>query len=248
MIIRKSKRELEIMKKASQVVAETHALLAEEIEPGITTEEIDRMAEEYIRSQGAEPAFKGYQGFPSTVCVAINEQVVHGIPGSRQLESGDIIGLDIGAVVDGYYGDAAQTLPVGEVSSQAQDLLETTEGALYKGIEQMVVGNRLSDISHAIQQHVEEVGYSVVRKFVGHGVGQEMHEDPQVPNFGSPGRGPRLKEGMVLAIEPMVNVGTYQVKTLDDGWTVVTQDGKLSAHFEHSIAITESGPEILTKF
>lgn len=248
MIIRKSKRELEIMKKASQVVAETHALLAEEIEPGITTQEIDRLAEEYIRSQGAEPAFKGYQGFPSTVCVAINEQVVHGIPGSRQLESGDIIGLDIGAVVDGYYGDAAQTLAVGDISDQAQDLLETTEGALYKGIEQMVVGNRLSDISHAIQQHVEEAGYSVVRKFVGHGVGQEMHEDPQVPNFGSPGRGPRLKEGMVLAIEPMVNVGTYQVKTLDDGWTVVTQDGELSAHFEHSIAITDSGPEILTEF
>jgi methionyl aminopeptidase len=248
MIIRKSKREIETMRRANQIVAETHALLADEIEPGITTEEIDQLAEEYITGQGAKPAFKGYRGFPKTVCVAVNEQVVHGIPDKRELKPGDIIGLDIGAVIDDYYGDAAQTLPVGEISAEAENLLQITEESLYKGIEQVKVGNRISDISAAVQEHVEAAGYSVVRKFVGHGVGQKMHEDPQVPNFGSPGRGPRLKEGMVLAIEPMVNIGTYEVETLDDGWTVVTKDRELSAHFEHSVAITESGPDILSKF
>ncbi|AGB40222.1 methionine aminopeptidase, type I [Halobacteroides halobius DSM 5150] len=247
MIIRKSKRELEIMQRAGQLVAKTHNMLAEKIKPGITTQEIDQLAEEFILDHGAKPAFKGYRGFPGTVCVAINEQVVHGIPNSRTLESGDIIGLDIGTIVDGYYGDAARTLPVGDISTTAQNLLEVTEKSLFKGIEQVKVGNRISDISHAVQQCVEQNGYSVVRRFVGHGVGRKMHEDPQIPNFGSPGRGPRLKEGMVLAIEPMVNVGTHKVKTLDDDWTVVTRDSKLSAHFEHTVAVTESGPQILTQ-
>ncbi|GAB6138740.1 type I methionyl aminopeptidase [Halanaerobaculum tunisiense] len=248
MIIRKSQREIELMKQAGQIVAETHKLLADKIEPGITTQEIDQLAEEFILDQGAEPAFKGYQGFPNTVCVAINEQVVHGIPGSYSLKSGDIIGLDIGAVINGYYGDAAQTLAVGEVSSTAQDLLQVTKESLLQGIEEAKIGNRVSDISHAIQQHAEGNGYSVVRKFVGHGIGKKMHEDPQVPNFGAPNRGPRLKEGMVLAIEPMINLGTPRVKTLDDGWTVITQDEELSAHFEYTVAITESGPQILTQF
>ncbi|MCK8826219.1 type I methionyl aminopeptidase [Natroniella acetigena] len=247
MIIRKSAREIEIMRKAGQIVAQTHALLAEKIAPGITTQEIDQIAEEFIRSQGAKPAFKGYQGFPSTVCIAINEQVVHGIPSSRGLETGDIIGLDIGAIVDGYYGDAARTLPVGQISEEAERLLSVTEESLFKGIEQVKVDNRISDISNAVQQHAEQAGYSVVRRFVGHGIGRNMHEDPQVPNFGKPGRGPRLKKGMVLAIEPMINAGGYEVETLDDGWTVVTCDGELSAHFEHTVAVTESGFRILTK-
>ena len=247
MIIRKSDRELDIMKKAGNVVAQTHELLAEKIEPGITTQEIDQLAEEFILKQGAKPAFKGYQGFPGTVCVAVNEQVVHGIPNSRQLKSGDIIGLDIGAIVEGYYGDAAQTVAVGQVSDEAQKLLSVTKESLFKGIEQVQVNNRLSDISNSIQKHAEHAGYSVVRNFVGHGIGSEMHEDPQIPNFGPSGRGPRLKEGMVLAIEPMINVGGYQVDTLDDGWTVVTRDGELSAHFEHTVAVTKSGPRILTQ-
>ncbi|WP_408955523.1 type I methionyl aminopeptidase [Natroniella sp. ANB-PHB2] len=247
MIIRKSSREIDIMRKAGQIVAQTHAVLAEKIEAGITTQEIDQIAEEFIRAQGAKPAFKGYQGFPSTVCIAINEQVVHGIPSSRHLETGDIIGLDIGAVVDGYYGDAARTLPVGQVSEKAERLLTVTEESLFKGIEKVKVGNRISDISNAVQQHAEQAGYSVVRRFVGHGIGRNMHEDPQIPNFGSPGRGPRLKAGMVLAIEPMINAGGYEVETLDDNWTVVTCDGELSAHFEHTVAVTDSGFRILTK-
>ncbi|MCK8816187.1 type I methionyl aminopeptidase [Natroniella sulfidigena] len=247
MIIRKSAREIDTMRKAGQIVAQTHAVLAEKIKPGITTQEIDQIAEEFIRAQGAKPAFKGYQGFPNTVCIAINEQVVHGIPSEYRLEEGDIIGLDIGAVVDGYYGDAAQTLAVGQVSQEAERLLTVTKEALFKGIEQVKVDNRISDISNAVQQHAEQAGYSVVRRFVGHGIGRNMHEEPQVPNFGSPGRGPRLKEGMVLAIEPMINVGGCEVETLDDGWTVVTCDGKLSAHFEHTVAVTESGFRILTQ-
>ncbi|SJZ98809.1 type I methionyl aminopeptidase [Selenihalanaerobacter shriftii] len=247
MIIRKSPREIELMHQSGKIVAETHAFLAEKIDPGIKTEEIDRLAEEFILKYDAKPAFKGYQGFPSTVCVAINEQVVHGIPDSRRLESGDIIGLDIGAVKNGYYGDAAQTLAVGEVSSEAQKLMKVTKDSLNAAIEAAVIGNRLSDISHAVQNFVEAEGFSVVRNFVGHGIGSKMHESPQVPNFGPPGNGPRLKEGMTLALEPMVNVGDYRVETLDDGWTVVTKDRKLSAHFEHTIAITDSGSKILTK-
>ncbi|TDX47816.1 type I methionyl aminopeptidase [Orenia marismortui] len=247
MIIRKSRREIEIMKKAGKIVAETHALLAEKVAPGITTGELDRIAEEFVLSKGAKPAFKGYQGFPYTLCISINEEVVHGFPGKRVLESGDIISIDMGVIIDGYYGDSAYTLAVGQVSEKANGLLKATEESLYKGIEQAVTGNRLSDISNAVQNHAEKHGYSVVRRFVGHGIGRGLHEDPQIPNFGPAGRGPRLKEGMVLAIEPMINIGTHKVKVLDDGWTAVTTDGELSAHFEHTVAITKKGPEILTK-
>ena len=205
------------------------------------------MPRDYITSQGAIPAFKGYRGFPATICTSINEEVVHGIPGLRSLKTGDIISIDIGAVINGYYGDAAVTLPVGEISEEAARLLEVTEQCLYKGIEQAQVNNRLTDISHAIQSYVEANGFSVVRDFVGHGIGKKMHEEPQVPNFGMPGRGPRLKPGICLAIEPMVNMGSYHVEVLLDNWTVVTSDKQLSAHFEHSIAVTEKGPLILTK-
>ena len=247
MIELKSERELVYMRDAGKVVAETHQELAKAVAPGITTKELDQIAEDYITSQGAIPAFKGYRGFPATICTSINEEIVHGIPGLRSLKTGDIISIDIGAVINGYYGDAAVTLPVGEISEEAARLLEVTEQCLYKGIEQAQVNNRLTDISHAIQSYVEANGFSVVRDFVGHGIGKKMHEEPQVPNFGMPGRGPRLKPGMCLAIEPMVNMGSYHVEVLLDNWTVVTSDKQLSAHFEHSIAVTEKGPLILTK-
>ncbi len=247
MIILKSAMELDIMREAGRIVAGVQEMLKEVIKPGITTKELDRLAEDFIIRSGAVPAFKGYRGFPASICTSINEQVVHGIPGSRVLEDGDIISIDIGVVYNGYCGDAAFTSPVGDISQEAKKLLEVTEQSLYKGIETAVEGNRLSDISHAIQKHVEDNGYAVVRDYVGHGIGQNMHEDPQVPNFGIPGKGPRLKEGMVLAIEPMVNAGKYHVKTLRDSWTVVTMDGSLSAHFEHTVAITENGPRILTR-
>lgn len=247
MIIRKSGRELELMREAGEIVAKTHKLLAEEVKPGVTTSELDEIAEEFIRSQGADPTFKGYQGFPSSICASVNEVIVHGIPGDYELKPGDIIGIDVGARVEGYCGDAARTFAVGEISESAQKLMTTTEQALEAGIEQAVIGNRVSDISHAVQQKAEGAGYSVVRQFVGHGIGKEMWEDPEVPNFGPPGKGPRLKKGMVLAIEPMVNVGTYKTKTLEDNWTVITKDKELSAHFEDTVAITESGPELLTR-
>ncbi len=247
MIIIKSEREIELMKTANRIVAETHALLAERVKPGITTIDIDRIAEEYILKCGATPAFKGYNGFPATVCIAVNEQVVHGIPGQRILKDGDIIGLDIGAVKNGYYGDAARTLPVGDVSPIARKLIEVTKDSLNQGIAQARVGNRLTDISHAVQQYAESYGFSVVRQYVGHGIGRKMHEAPQVPNYGVPGRGPRLKKGMALAIEPMINVGGWEVKILSDRWTVVTADGSLSAHYEDTIAITDGDPMILTR-
>lgn len=247
MIVLKSDRELAYMRDAGRIVAETHAELKKAVAPGITTLELDQIAEDYITKKGATPAFKGYHGFPASICASINEEVVHGIPSLRALKSGDIISIDIGAVINGYYGDAAQTLPVGTISDDALNLLKVTEEALYKGIEQVKVGNRLTDISHAIQRHAEDNGYSVVRDYVGHGIGTKMHEAPQVPNFGLPGHGPRLKPGMCLAIEPMVNMGTYEVETLLDNWTVVTQDKQLSAHFEHSVAVTEKGPLILTE-
>jgi len=247
MIELKNPAQIERMRKAGRVVAETLELMRENVRPGVTTGELDRIAEEYIRKCGAIPAFKGYNGFPSTLCTSINEQVVHGMPGLRTLQSGDIISIDCGAVLDGYVGDAAITLPVGEISEDLQKLLRVTEEALMLGIPQAMKGNRLYDISHAIQTHVEAHGLSVVRDYVGHGIGRAMHEDPQIPNYGKPGRGPRLEIGMVLAIEPMVNLGTYDVKTLSDHWTVVTKDGKASAHFEHTVAITENGPEILTR-
>ncbi len=214
--------------------------------PGVTTKELDQIAERSIRAGGATPAFKGYRGYPASLCVSVNEEVVHGIPDARQLREGEIVSLDLGAYLNGYYGDAAITVPVGQVSDEAGRLLEVTQQALAKGIEQATHGNRLFDISHAIQSWVEAHGLSVVRDYVGHGIGRSLHEDPQIPNFGPPHHGPRLRPGMVLAIEPMINVGTWQVKVLDDGWTVVTADRSLSAHFEHTIAITDGKADILS--
>jgi methionyl aminopeptidase len=247
MIIMKNDRELVYMRDAGRLVAQTHTEMKKAVRPGITTKELDSIAEDFIVSADARPAFKGYNGFPATICASINEEVVHGIPGLRKLESGDIISIDIGTVINGFFGDSAVTLPVGEVTSEAQRLLEVTEQSLQEGIKKAVVDNRLFDISHEVQAYVESNGLSVVRDYVGHGIGRNMHEDPQIPNFGKPGRGPRLQAGMTLAIEPMVNLGTYEVVTKQDNWTVVTRDGKLSAHFEHTIAITDKGPEILTK-
>jgi len=245
-IIIKSPREIEQLKKSNAIVAEVFQKLKEAIIPGITTKELDQITEEMILSRGAIPAFKGYRGFPATLCISINEEVVHGIPGQRRLKEGDIVSLDVGADLNGYFGDAAITLPVGEVDLMAKRLLEVTEKALYIGIDKAKVGNRLFDISYAIQTWVESHGFSVVRDFVGHGIGKDLHEEPQIPNFGSPHQGPRLEKGMVFALEPMVNEGTYGVRILSDGWTVVTADGKRSAHFEHSIVITDGGAEILS--
>ncbi|SHJ83831.1 type I methionyl aminopeptidase [Propionispora hippei] len=247
MIILKSDREIGYLRDAGQIVAETFVEIKKAVKPGVTTLELDQIAEKYIKSRGAIPAFKGYHGFPGNICASVNEEVVHGIPGLRKLKSGDNVSIDIGAVINGYNGDAAITVPVGEVDAEMEQLLKVTEESLHKGIEQAITGNRLSDISHAVQSHAEKYGYGVVRDYVGHGIGRNMHEDPQIPNYGSPGHGPRLKSGMTLAIEPMINMGTYEVKALDDGWTVVTLDKKPSAHFEHSIAVTDNGPEILTK-
>lgn len=247
MITCKSDKELTYMRDAGRIVALTHKELAKAVRPGVTTKELDNIAEGFIRKEGAVPAFKGYHGFPATICASINEEVVHGIPGVRQLNDGDIISIDIGAIINGFFGDAAVTLPVGDVTEEAMGLLKVTEESLSIGIQQALEGNRLTDISHAIQSHVESHGMAVVKDYVGHGIGSSMHEEPQIPNFGRPGRGPRLKSGMTLAIEPMVNLGTWEVKTLEDNWTVVTQDRSLSAHFEHTIAITDKGPEILTR-
>lgn len=246
MILLKSEQEIERMAEAGRLVALTMTQMARVIEPGITTLELDEIAESFIKKHGGRAVFKGYRGFPASICTSINEEVVHGIPGLRPLKNGDIISIDIGVEINGYVGDAACTFPVGEVSEDKLRLLEVTSEALKRGIAQARIGNRLSDISHAIQSYVEANNFSVVRDYVGHGIGRQMHEDPQIPNFGPPGRGPRLQEGMVLAIEPMVNMGTYEVETLPDGWTVVTRDGKPSAHFEHTVAITATGPLILT--
>ena len=247
-IVYKSKAEIEKIRASSRLVAETLQLLSEAIQPGRTTIELDRLAESCVTKHGAVAAFKGYRGFPASVCVSINEEVVHGIPSSsRRLEEGDIVSLDFGVLKDGYYGDAALTVPVGEVSDEAQRLLRIARESLYNGIDQAKEGAHLGDISHAIQQHAEGAGYFVVRAFVGHGIGAHLHEAPQVPNFGPPGQGPTLRPGMVLAIEPMVNAGTHDVRTLDDKWTVVTADRSLSAHFEHTVAITNNGTEILTQ-
>jgi methionyl aminopeptidase len=248
MIILKTPEEIEAMAKAAKLVAEALEYLKMHVCPGVTTEDLDRLAEEFILSRGGRPAFKGYRNYPKTLCVSVNDQVVHGIPSKRVLKEGDIVGLDLGAIVDGFYGDAAVTVPVGAISDEAAKLLRVTEEALYAGIDQAVVGKRLSDISHAIQDRAEAAGFSVVRDFVGHGIGRQLHEEPQVPNYGKPGQGPRLQAGMILAIEPMVNIGTSEVRILDDQWTAVTKDGSLSAHFEHTVAIQPSGPpRILTK-
>lgn len=242
MIILKTPDEIAVMAKASRVVAEVLEVLRSTVKAGITTDELDGLAESEIRLRGAVPAFKGYRNYPKTLCASVNDQVVHGIPSKRVLKEGDIIGLDLGAIVGGFYGDSAITVAVGGVEERAADLVRITREALALGIKQAVVGNRLSDISHAVQRHVESAGYSVVTEFVGHGIGRQLHEEPQVPNYGKPGQGPRLQPGMVLAIEPMVNMGGAAVRVLDDRWTAVTVDGSLSAHFEHTIAIQPNGP------
>ncbi len=238
--------EIERIRDAARLVARTLRELERHARPGVTTGELDRIAEEFILANGGRPAFKGYRGFPASICPAVNEEVVHGIPGERTLRDGDIVGIDVGVEKDGFFGDAAITVPVGEVDGEALNLLRVTREALEKGIAQARPGNRVGDISHAIQAHAERFGYSVVRSLVGHGIGREMHEEPQVPNYGPPERGPRLMAGQVLAIEPMVNIGAFDVVTQADGWTVVTKDGSLSAHFEHTVAIGPDGPEILS--
>jgi len=248
MIILKSKKEIEFMREAGKIVAEAHEKVREAIKPGISTFELDEIAYDTIIKHNAHPSFKGYNGFPASICASKNEVVVHGIPKKKDiLLEGDIISIDIGAEYKGYHGDAAKTHPVGIISQEDSRLIKETRASFYKGIEQALVGKRLSDISHAIQAHVEAYGFSVVREFVGHGIGRNMHEDPQIPNYGPPDRGPRLECGMVLAIEPMINQGTYKVQVLEDGWTVVTIDKKKSSHYEHTIAITDNGPDILTK-
>ncbi|MEY3282310.1 MAG: hypothetical protein RIR86_323 [Acidobacteriota bacterium] len=234
------------MRRSGLIVASTLAKLRKMVEPGITTLELDAVAEANIRGAGAIPTFKGYRGFPASICASINEEVVHGIPSERRLKEGDIIKIDCGATLDGYVGDAAISVPVGKISPEWQRLLDVTRDSLLKAIEKMVAGNYLYDVSSAVQQHVEAEGFSIVRDFCGHGIGQRMHEDPQVPNYGRPGTGPVLKEGWVLAIEPMVNEGTHEVRILKDGWTVKTKDGRASSHFEHTIAVTEEGPRVLT--
>jgi methionyl aminopeptidase len=242
MIILKTPAEIENMAEASRVVAEVLEIIRKEVRPGVSTDDLDQLAEKEILARGAVPAFKGYRKYPKTLCASVNEQVVHGIPSGRKLKEGDIIGLDLGAIVGGFYGDSAVTVSVGPVADKVGHMVQVTEEALYLGIKQAVVGNRLTDISHAVQQHVESAGYSVVTEFVGHGIGRQLHEEPQVPNYGKAGQGPRLQSGMVLAIEPMVNMGGSAVRILADRWTAVTADGSWSAHFEHTIAIQPSGP------
>ena len=248
MIVLKSPREIGLMRQAGQILAAAVRLCRNLVKPGVSTLEIDREVEVLIHEHRAVPAFKGYRGFPATVCVSINEEVVHGIPSaSRRLQEGDIVGVDLGAIVDGYYADAAVTLPVGDVSEAAQRLIDVTRESLEHAIAAVQPGRRLGDVSAAVQRHVEAAGFGVVRAFVGHGIGRELHEDPQVPNFGEPGKGPLLRPGMVLAIEPMVTLGHWEVRVLADRWTAVTEDGSLAAHFEHTVAITENGPDVLTR-
>jgi methionyl aminopeptidase len=247
MILLKSPREIARMEAANRIVAEVLEEVKSHIRPGVETRELDEVAEACCRKHKVKPAFKGYRGYNHALCVAVNEEVVHGIPGQRQLKAGDLVSLDFGVLYDGFYGDAAVTVPVGEVTPQAQLLLKATEESLYNGIEQVKVGGRLSDISHAIQTTVENYGFSVIRHFVGHGIGRSLHEDPQIPNFGPKGKGPVLKAGMTMAIEPMTSAGSWEVKVLEDGWTAVTVDSSLSAHFEHTVALTEKGVLILSR-
>jgi len=246
MVYLRDRREIEAIRVAARLVARTLDMLGREVRPGMTTAGLDRLAETFIRDHGGRPAFKGYRGFPATICPSVNEEVVHAIPGPRRLDDGDMIGVDVGVEMDGYYGDSARTFAVGEVSAEVKRLMQVTREALLEGVARARGGNRVGDISHAIQTHVERNGFSIVRALVGHGIGREMHEEPQVPNYGPPDRGPRLMIGQVLAIEPMVNVGGPEVVTRPDGWTVVTQDGSLSAHFEHTVALGPNGPEILS--
>lgn len=248
MIVLKSSRELALMRRAGRIVAQVHECFQEMVRPGITTADLERAASRIIEQEGAISSFKGYRGFPAAICTSINEEIVHGIPSpKRVLKEGDIISLDVGAIYKGYHGDAAITLPVGQVDEEVQRLLEVTQGALEAGIAQARTGRRLGDISAAIQHYAEVNGFNVVREYTGHGIGQEMHEDPQIPNFGQPNRGPRLRPGMTFALEPMVMAGDWHTRVLSDKWTVVTADGSLSAHFEHTLAITDGEPEILTR-
>ena len=252
MIIIKSKKEIDLIRESAQIVGETLQLCKAHVKEGITTYELDKIAEDYIRSQGAVPAFKGYPPgndlpFPGTICASVNEEVVHGIPGDRKLVEGDIISIDTGAIKNGYYGDAALTVAVGKISDDKKVLMEVTENALYAGIDQARVGNRIGDIGHAIEEYVNRYGFGIVRDLCGHGVGRELHEDPQIMNFGKKNTGALIKNGMTIAIEPMINLGTWRVKVKDDGWTIVSADGKPSAHFEHTLAIIDGKPEILSK-
>jgi len=242
----KSPRELESMRKAGKVVARMIAALKAAVEPGMTTKDLDTVAAKELKRQGAKPAFLGYMGFPATICTSVNEEIVHGIPGSRVLKEGDLVKVDVGAIVDGLYGDSAVTLPVGQVTEEATKLMETTKGSLDAAIDVVKAGNRLGDIGAAVQEYAESRGYGVVREYVGHGIGRKLHEEPQIPNYGVAGRGALLHAGMAIAIEPMVNIGTWRTRALEDGWTVVTADGKLSAHFEHTMIIGEDGAEVLT--
>lgn len=246
MIKLKTPDEIDLMASAGRILARCHEMLRSKARPGVTTGDLDVAAERFIRSQGAEPAFKGYRGFPGSICASPNSMVVHGIPGSYALKRGDILSIDIGVVLDGWVADAAITHPIGPITPVAQRLLSTTRAALFDAVEQSRAGNRLGDVSHAVQRRVEADGFAVIRSLVGHGIGRDMHEDPQIPNFGEPGSGPELEEGMVLAIEPMVNVGTHHVRMGSDNWAVYSQDGSLAAHFEHTVAITAEGPRILT--
>lgn len=246
MIAIKNSRELAAMKEACIISARALKLAGEAVEPGVTTAEIDHLVRQYIEAQGAKPSFLGYGGFPASACISVNETVIHGIPDKRKIRAGDIVSVDVGAFFGGYHGDNAATFAAGDVSKEAQALMDATRESLYEGIRAAVVGNRIGDIGAAVQRYVEVRGYSVVRQFVGHGVGTDLHEDPSVPNFGTPGRGPRLLPGMTIAIEPMINAGTEDVRILKDGWTTVTKDGRLSAHFEHTVAITPDGPVIMT--
>lgn len=246
MITIKNVEEIAAMRRAGRIVAEVFELMREKIRPGVTTGELDRLAENLIRKRGAIPLFKGYNGFPATLCLSVNQQVIHGIPGKLVLREGDIVSVDVGAKIDGFCGDAARTFPVGRIAPEVQRLLDVTEQCLAAGIEQAVIGNRIGDIGHAVQTVAEAAGYGVVRDYTGHGIGREMHEAPDVPNCGTPGRGLRLANGMALAIEPMINMGTHEVRELNDGWTVVTLDGKPSAHFENTVAITPDGPVVMT--
>ncbi|MBQ1278878.1 MAG: type I methionyl aminopeptidase [Clostridia bacterium] len=247
MIVLKTGRELKVMREACRISAGALKLVGSAVEPGVTTAELDRLAEEYIRSEGAVPNFKNYEGYPATACISINNEVIHGIPSkSRKIVAGDIVSVDLGAMFEGYHGDNAATFACGDVSPEAKRLMDTTRESLYEGIKAARVGGRIGDISNAVQQYVEARGFSVVRQFVGHGIGTKLHEAPEVPNFGTAGRGIRLMPGMTLAIEPMVNAGAFDVKILSDGWTVLTRDGSLSAHFEHTIVITPDGPQIMT--
>ena len=246
MIVKKTPEQIDKMAAAGRILVRCHEMLRAKARPGVTTAELDEAAERFIRSQGAEPSFKGYRGFPGSICTSPNSMVVHGIPGSYALSRGDILSVDVGVILDGWVADAARTFAVGEISPVAEKLLEVTRESLFKAAEQCRVGNRLGDVSHAVQQHVEGNGLSVVRSLVGHGIGRDMHEDPQIPNFGEAGRGPQLEEGMTFAIEPMVNAGKHTVRMGDDGWAIYSQDGSLAAHFEFTIAITANGPRILT--